>query len=199
MNHEISKLKIKNFEEKPNKSYGIKPGDIEASQLNDKQEKTIDKDFINPKNLNKEDLINKKGNDNEDVKTLTSKEKNTITIDLTNDEKIVFSQLGINPLIKLGKEYLTSNNFVRIKENNKEKENTLDNKKGNTEKIRKILKSKEDIEIKNESSEDTKYKSTKKINENNEVLFSDNNDEIDLTDVINNARKKRRRSSASIE
>ena len=35
-------------------------------------------------------------------------------------------------------------------------------------------------------------------NSENKVLV-DNNDEIDLTDVINNARKKRRRSSAPIE
>ena len=57
-----------------------------------------------------------------------SKEKNIITVDLTNEEKIVFSQLGINPLIKLGKDYLTSNNFVRLKESNKETEKPLDNK-----------------------------------------------------------------------
>ena len=58
-----------------------------------------------------------------------SKEKNIITVDLTNEEKIVFSQLGINPLRKLGKDYLTSNNFVRLKEINKETEKPLDNKK----------------------------------------------------------------------
>ena len=51
-----------------------------------------------------------------------SKEKNIITVDLTTEEKIVYSQLGINPLIKLGKEYLTSNNFVRLEESINEKE-----------------------------------------------------------------------------
>ena len=60
-----------------------------------------------------------------------SKEKNIITVDLTNEEKIVYSQLGINPLIKLGKEYLTSNNFVRLEESYKEKEKALENKKTN--------------------------------------------------------------------
>ena len=39
----------------------------------------------------------------------------------------------------------------------------------------------------------------KKTNENEEGLFLDKNEEIELTDEINNARKKRRRSSASIE
>jgi len=198
-NQEIFNLKIKNTEEKSNQSINIKLPDIDTPQSIDKQERTIEKELINSKNLNKESLSNKKDNENDEPNILNPKEKNIITVGLTNEEKIVFSQLGINPLIKLGKEYLKSNNFVRIKENNNEKEKTLDNKKVNTEKIRKISKSKKDIEIKNVSSADTKDKSTTKINENNEVLFTDNNDEIDLTDVINNARKKRRRSSAPIE
>ena len=127
-----------------------------------------------------------------------SKEKNIITVDLTNEEKIVFSQLGINPLIKLGKEYLTSNNFVRLKESNKETEKPLDNKK--TKNIKKISKSGEEkIQIKIEANANSKDKSTNKTNENNEVVFTDKKDETELADELNNARKKRRRSSASIE
>ena len=42
-------------------------------------------------------------------------------------------------------------------------------------------------------------KSTNTTYENNEVIFTDKQDEIVLTDELNNARKKRRRSSASIE
>ena len=42
-------------------------------------------------------------------------------------------------------------------------------------------------------------KSIKKADENEEVVFLEKKDEIDLTDEINNARKTRRRSSASIE
>ena len=126
-----------------------------------------------------------------------SKEKNIITVDLTNEEKIVFSQLGINPLVKLGKEYLTSNNFVRLKESNKETKKSLDNKK--TKQIKKISKSGDKkIQIKIEADANSKDKSTNKTNENNEVLFTDKKDEIVLTDELNNARKKRRRSSASI-
>ena len=126
-----------------------------------------------------------------------SKEKNIITVDLTNEEKIVFSQLGINPLVKLGKEYLTSNNFVRLKESNKETEKPLDNKKTKAQQIKKISKLGEDkIQIKIEANANSKDKSTNKTNENNEVVFTD---EIELSDELNNARKKRRRSSASIE
>ena len=159
------------------------------------------RNYLTPKTLNKENSSNKKENDNDDLNSLNSKEKNIITVDLTNDEKIVFSQLGINPLIKLGKEYLTSNNFVRLKENNNEKEKTLDNKKTKAKKNKKISKSKEaeKIEINIEANANSKDKSTKKTNENEEVVFLDKKDEIELTDEINNARKKRRRSSASIE
>ena len=188
LNHEISKLKIKNAEEKPNKSNSIKPADINTSQLTDKQEKIIEKEFVNPKNLNKEDSSNKKENDNDDSNTLNSKAKNTITVDLTNDEKIVFSQLGINPLIKLGKEYLTSNNFVRLNDDGKGKEKTLDNKKTIPKQIKNISKSKEaeEIEINLKANVISNDKSTKKTNENEEVVFLDKKDEIEVTDDINN-------------
>ena len=120
LNYEISNLQIKDSEEKSTKSKSIKPLDIDIFQSNDKNEKTIEQEFPDPKNFDKADPINKKVNEHDDLNTLNSKEKNIITVDLSNDEKIVFSQLGINPLIKLGKEYLTSNNFVRLKDNNKE-------------------------------------------------------------------------------
>ncbi len=202
LNHEISNFKIKNIENKSNQSNNLKAIDTDTYQSTDEQEKIIDKELINSKDLSKENSSNKKekDNDNDNLNQSNSKEKNIITVDLTNEEKIVFSQLGINPLIKLGKEYLTSNNFVRLKESNKEKEKSLDNKKTNAKQIKKISKSGEDkIQIKIEANANHKDKSTNKTNENNEVVFTDKKDEIELTDELNNARKKRRRSSASIE
>jgi len=75
-------------------------------------------------------------------------------------------------------------------------EKPLDNKKTKAKQITKISKSEEDkIQIKIEANANSKDKST---NENNEVVFTDKKDEIELTDELNNARKKRRRSSASI-
>ena len=124
-----------------------------------------------------------------------------ITVELTNDEKIVFSQLGINPLIKLGKEYLTSNNFVRLKENIKETEKTSKNKKTTAKQIKKTTKSNEidEIQINIEANTNSKNKLNKKNDENKEVVSLENKDEIEVKDEMNNARKKRRRSSASIE
>ena len=201
LNYETSNQQIKNVEKTPNKSNSTKPLDTFTSQSTDKQEDIIENDLPNPKNLNKEDSFNKKENDNDYLNTSYSKEKNIIAVDLTEDEKIVFSQLGINPLIKLGKEYLTSNNFVRIKDESNEKEKILDNEKTNAKQVKKISKSKEannsDINI--EENANSKVKSTQKTNENKEVVLLDKHDETEITDEINNARKTRRRSSASIE
>ena len=158
----------------------------------------------NPENINKEESSTKKEkdnvNDNDDLNTFNSKEKNIITVDLTKDEKLVFSQLGINPLIKLGKEYLTSNNFVRLKDNNT-KEKSIDNKKATVKQVKKISKSEEaeEVKVNIETNSNFEDKSTIKTYDNEKVLISDDKDDIELTDEINNARKKRRRSSANIE
>ncbi len=199
LNHEISSLKIQNFENKSNQSNNLKSLDIDTSQSTAEQEKIIDKELLNFKDLSRENS-NKKENDDDNMNQSNSKEKNIITVDLTNEEKIVFSQLGINPLIKLGKEYLTTNNFMRLKDSNKETTKTLDNKKTKSKQIQKISKlGEEKIPIKIEANENYKDKSTNKTTENNEIVSKDKKDEIELTDELNNARKKRRRSSANVE
>ena len=50
-----------------------------------------------------------------------------------------------------------------------------------------------------EANTNPKDKSSKKTNDNEDVVPLEKKDEIELIDEINNARKKRRRSSASIE
>ena len=110
LNQEISNFKIKNIENESNQSNNLKA--IDTYQSTDEQEKIIDKELINSKDPSKENSSNKKekenDNDNDNLNQSNSKEKNIITVDLTNEEKIVFSQLGINPLIKLGKDYPVS-------------------------------------------------------------------------------------------
>ncbi len=200
LNQEISNFKIKNIENKSNQSNNLKAIDADTYQATDEQEKIIDKELINSKDPSKENSSNKKEKENDNLNQSNLKEKNIITVDLTNEEKIVFSQLGINPLVKLGKEYLTSNNFVRLKESNKETVKPLDNKKTKAKQIKKISKLGEDkIQIKIEENANSKDKSTNKTNENNEVVLTDKKNDVELTDDLNNARKKRRRSSASIE
>ncbi len=201
LNFEISNLQLKDIEEKPSQSNNIKSVDINSYKSSEKHEKIDEKELPNIKNISKEDSSIKKENDN-DSNALNSKVKNIVTVDLTNDEKIVYSHLGINPLIKLGKEYLTSNSFVSLKDNSKEKEKNLDNKKTTTGKrVKKTSKSSEieEIAINIEENANSNNEEINNTNENEEVLSLDQKDEIELTDEINNARKKRRRSSASIE
>ena len=64
--------------------------------------------------------------------------------------------------------------------------------------IREQVKFKED-EIEIEENANSQDKSTKNTNEDNKTILVDKKDEIELSDDINNARKKRRRSSARIE
>merc|ERR1711934_1265740 len=97
--------------------------DLAPIQLIENQETIIREEFTKTRNTNKDDdHSNKRGNDNEVSNTNKLREKKVITVELSNDEKIVYSQLGINPLIKLGKEYLSSNHLIRLEDiNNKEK------------------------------------------------------------------------------
>jgi ribonuclease E len=89
---------------------------------------------------------------------------------------------------------------VLLKESNKETENPSDNKKTNAKQIKKISKSGEEkIQIKTEANANSKDTSTNKTNKSNDAVLIENKDEIELKDELNNARKRRRRSSASIE
>ena len=85
---------------------------------------------------------------------------------------------------------------MRVTDSSKETEKPLD-KKTKSKQIKKSSKSVEEkIQIKIKDNANSKDKSTNKINE---VIFTDEKDEIEPTDDLKNARKKRRRSSASIE
>ena len=71
--------------------------------------------------------------------------------------------------------------------------------KKTTKKIKKISKSGESENIHIEEIADSQDKSIKQSNENEEVVILEKEDEIVFSDEVNNARKKRRRSSANIE
>ena len=208
LNYQNYNLAGKDIGGKINKSNTTKTQELDNLPLIEKQEKIVEKELQNTNNSNKEDLSNKQKNV-DDMLTSNTKEKKVISMDLTIDEKIVYSQLGINPLIKLGKEYITSNNLVLLEdEENKDKADILNSTKKSTTKIntkkqsKKILKSKVQEEIEEKSADEevnTKNTLPKIINENEEVEVIEKGSELELTDEINNTRKKRRRSSASIE
>ena len=119
--------------------------------------------------------------------------------DSSNDEKIVFSQLGINPLIKLGKEYLSSNHVVRLEDiNDKEKQITSERDEKSNNKI--SSKKSNEKNTNAYSREEVEVDEPEELNPDNKLPeIINENQEIEITDEIDNSRRKRRRSSAIIE
>ena len=198
-NYKNISLKTNQNAKKSSKIEDIKTSNLTPIQLIENQETIISEELTKTKNTNKEDdHSNKRGNDNESPNTNNRREKKVITVELSNDEKIVYSQLGINPLIKLGKEYLSSNHLVRLEDvKNKEKDDSEQNVKTNnkvtsknTNKITSTFDSKEEVEADYSKEVNPDKKLPKVTNEN---------EEIETTDEMDNSRRKRRRSSANIE
>ncbi|MDC3093973.1 Rne/Rng family ribonuclease [Prochlorococcus sp. AH-716-M10] len=198
-NYKNISLKTNQNGKKSSKVDDTKTSNLTPIQLIENQETIISEELTKTKNTNKEDdHSNKRGNDNESPNTNNRREKKVITIELSNDEKIVYSQLGINPLIKLGKEYLSSNHLVRLEDvKNKEKDDSEQNVKTNnkvtsknTNKITSTFDSKEEVEADYSKEVNPDIKLPKVTNEK---------EEIETTDEMDNSRRKRRRSSANIE
>ena len=199
-NYKNNILKTNQTTKKSNKLNNTKLPDLAPIQVVENQEKIIKDDLTKTKIFNKEDdHSNKRENDNEVLITNNRREKKVITVELSSDEKIVYSQLGINPLIKLGKEYLSSNHVVRLEDiNNKEKQITSEH----NEKLSNKASSKK-ANKKNSNSysrEEVEVDDPKEVNPVNKLpKITDENQEIEITDEIDNSRRKRRRSSAIIE
>ena len=198
-NYKNNSLKTNQNAKKSSKINDTKIPDLTPIQLIENQETITREEFTKTRNTNKDDdNSNKRRNDNEVSNSNNRREKKVITVELSNDEKIVYSQLGINPLIKLGKEYLSSNHLVRLEDaKNKEKtaseQNVKTNNKVSSKKSNKITStfdSKEEVEADYPKEVNPDKKLPKVTNEN---------EEIETTDEMDNSRRKRRRSSANIE
>ena len=198
-NYKNNSLKTNQNAKKSSKINDTKIPDLTPIQLIENQETITREEFTKTRNTNKDDdNSNKRRNDNEVSNSNNRREKKVITVELSNDEKIVYSQLGINPLIKLGKEYLSSNHLVSLEDaKNKEKtaseQNVKTNNKVSSKKSNKITStfdSKEEVEADYPKEVNPDKKLPKVTNEN---------EEIETKDEIDNSRRKRRRSSANIE
>ena len=199
-NYKNNILKTNQTTKKSNKLNNTKLPDLAPIQVVENQEKIIKDDLTKTKIFNKEDdHSNKRENDNEVLITNNRREKKVITVELSSDEKIVYSQLGINPLIKLGKEYLSSNQVVRLEDiNNKEKQITSEhNEKSNNKASSKKANQKT---LNSYSKGEVEVDDPKEVSPGNKLpKITDDNQEIEITDEIDNSRRKRRRSSAIIE
>ena len=193
-NNKNYNLGAKNSVKEDNKQNNEKLSDLEPTQITAKQDKFVEKDSLNSKNLNKDhEISNKRENENEKLSTSNSKENKVITIELNNDEKLVYSQLGINPLIKLGKEYLVGNNVALLEDDSyKNDENLSKNDRKLKKKSSKTNKKNQDNNFKAEVQLEANDK-------NQETSFIEENKVNEITDEVDNSRRKRRRSSASSE
>ena len=194
-NYNNNYLKTNQTTKKSSTKNNTKLQDSSPIKVIENEEKIIKEESNKTKILNKDDdHSNKRGNENEAHKTTNRREKKVITVELSNDEKIVYSQLGINPLIKLGKEYLSSNHIARLEDfKNKEKQITSEHNKVLSKKVNKetsTFDSKEEVEADHFYEVNSDDKLPKVTNEK---------EEVEMIDEIDNSRRKRRRSSANIE
>ena len=194
-NYNNNYLKTNQTTKKSSIKNNTKLQDSSPIKVIENEEKIINEESNKTKILNKDDdHSNKRGNENEAHKTTNRREKKVITVELSNDEKIVYSQLGINPLIKLGKEYLSSNHIARLEDfKNKDKQINSEHNKVLSKKVNKetsTFDSKEEVEADHFYEVNSDDKLPKVTNEK---------EEVEMIDEIDNSRRKRRRSSANIE
>ncbi len=132
----------------------------------------------------------------ESLNTNNSNEKELISINLTENEKIVYSQLGINPLIKYGKDHLKPNYIAQIESSIPEKENKIRPLEKKESIISPVQEKINTMEIENANSADSSDRNIDYSSEETAVLqpIVENNDNNDEPEAL---RRKRRRSSAS--
>ncbi len=199
-NYKNHNLKTNQTTKKSVKINDTKLPEIAPIQAVENQEKIVKEESNNAKILNKEDdMSNNRVSDNEILNTNSRREKKVITVELSNDEKFVYSQLGINPLIKLGKEYLSSNHLVRLEDfNNTEKQTAFEHNEKSNAKVSSKKANKKTTTF--NSKEEVEADQPKEVNPDNKLpKVTNENEEIELIDEIDNSRRKRRRSSANIE
>ena len=156
--------------------------------------KAIEKESSNTLIPSEEKNNLKKKELNDDINPASqSNEQEYIYVNLSEEEKHVYSQLGINPLIKLGKEFIKVNNIPRLENDESKSKEASSLKERKERKERKIKDSNtfsgnlnEDDSDKNKAdiSNDQKVVNQEDLKENHE------NEDSDIT------RRKRRRSSA---
>ena len=154
--------------------------------------KNIEKEFNNVA-VTDDESTNIKKKESKDEISNNSNEKEVIYVELTKEEKFVFSQLGINPLIKKGKEYLNANNTARLEtlKNNNELINEETIKNSDSKNL------KEEIDTKISNLEQTTIINEELTPIDVENKNSSDLDNTELNEEIDQSRRKRRRSSAT--
>jgi len=139
-------------------------------------------------NLKKKEL-------NDDINTTNdSNEQEFIYLNLSEDEKIVYSQLGINPLIKLGKEFIKINNIPKLENDGSKTKEAVQSNDKNEKTINNLDNSLSDDFSKDNSDRDkVDISNEQKVDNNDDLKENQDSEDTDIT------RRKRRRSSAANE
>jgi len=153
--------------------------------------KAIEKESSNTLIPSEEKNNVKKKELNDDINPASqSNEQEFIYVNLSEEEKHVYSQLGINPLIKLGKEFIKVNNIPRLK-NDESK-----SKEASSLKERKERKIKDSNTFSGNLNEDYSDKNKADISNDQKVVNQEDLKETHENEDSDITRRKRRRSSA---
>ena len=153
--------------------------------------KAIEKESSNTLISSEEKNNLKKKELNDDINPASqSNEQEYIYVNLSEEEKHVYSQLGINPLIKLGKEFIKVNNIPRL-ENDESK-----SKEASSLKERKERKIKDSNTFSGNLNEDDSDKNKADISNDQKVVNQEDLKETHENEDSDITRRKRRRSSA---
>tara|TARA_Y100001978_G_scaffold100133_1_gene89612 strand:- start:851 stop:2620 length:1770 start_codon:yes stop_codon:yes gene_type:complete len=180
---DINKLEIQKSS-KNLKKVNLENSEIERTEINDKKLKAIEKEKISSQ-ISNDDISTRKKDTHDDNNNSNNNEKEFIMVELNENEKLVYSQLGINPLIKLGTEFLKSNIIAKL-ENNKNNNNINPNIIEQNPDSNEAQANKSNEEIDSQLKENIR-------NNDDEIADNSENEEIDIS------RRKRRRPSASNE
>jgi len=153
--------------------------------------KAIEKESSNTLIPSEEKNNLKKKELNDDINPASqSNEQEYIYVNLSEEEKHVYSQLGINPLIKLGKEFIKVNNIPRL-ENDESK-----SKEASSLKERKERKIKDSNTFSGNLNEDDSDRNKADISNDQKVVNQEDLKETHENEDSDITRRKRRRSSA---
>lgn len=193
----LQKISLENSKSLKKSKKSVHENNIENNQalVHEIKNKAAEKESSHALIASEEKNSLKKKELNDDINAVNhSNEQEFVYVNLSEEEKLVYSQLGINPLIKLGKEFIKVNNIPKLENNGLErkkaiqssdkkdiKTNNLDNTLSNN--FSKDDSDRDEVNISNEQKE---------VNHDNLKENQDNED----PDII---RRKRRRSSAGNE
>ena len=203
----IQEFEIDKFEHQKNIKKNKKSNGEEGlkSEIKENIEDSSSKREENDSNkityFNDDDVPTKQKNINDENQNSNNlNEKEIIIVDLNDDEKLVYSELGINPLLKLGKDFIHSNNVAKLKQNS-EIDDSNQSKKNKPKSKNKVShkKSKQEIDVLSIQSKDNSNPKELLDNPIQEKSVDEDISGVELDDEIDSSRRKRRRSSATNE